>query len=96
MDRNPSPPPDREGEQGGEEVDAIGETVYSKHWLFSTFTRLIQIVSEQNMGDSDAQMQLPEEDEDELCKIWDMAMDKVCVSLFNSKGLYWHGKHVLH
>uniref|UniRef100_A0A8C7LNE4 Serum amyloid A like 1 n=1 Tax=Oncorhynchus mykiss TaxID=8022 RepID=A0A8C7LNE4_ONCMY len=76
MDRNPSPPPDREGEQGGEEVDAIGETVYSKHWLFSTFTRLIQIVSEQNMGDSDAQMQLPEEDEDELCKIWDMAMDK--------------------
>uniref|UniRef100_A0A8C7G8K9 Serum amyloid A-like 1 n=1 Tax=Oncorhynchus kisutch TaxID=8019 RepID=A0A8C7G8K9_ONCKI len=76
MDRNPSPPPDREGDQGGEEVDAIGETVYSKHWLFSTFTRLIQIVSEQNMGDSDAQMQLPEEDEDELCKIWDMAMDK--------------------
>ncbi|CAB1331823.1 unnamed protein product [Coregonus sp. 'balchen'] len=76
MDRNPSPPPDKEGEQGGEEVDAIGETVYSKHWLFSTLTRLIQIVSEQNMGDSDAQMQLPEEDEDDLCKIWDMAMDK--------------------
>ncbi|XP_055777975.1 protein saal1 [Salvelinus fontinalis] len=76
MDRNPSPPPDREGEQGGEKVDAIGETVYSKHWLFSTLTRLIQIVSEQNTGDSDVQMQLPEEDEDELCKIWDMAMDK--------------------
>ncbi|XP_029607731.1 protein saal1 isoform X2 [Salmo trutta] len=53
MDRNPSPPPDREGEQDGE-----------------------KIVSEQNTGDSDGQMQLPEEDEDELCKIWDMAMDK--------------------
>uniref|UniRef100_A0A673ZMZ5 Serum amyloid A-like 1 n=1 Tax=Salmo trutta TaxID=8032 RepID=A0A673ZMZ5_SALTR len=76
MDRNPSPPPDREGEQDGEKVDAIGDTVYSKHWLFSTLTRLIQIVSEQNTGDSDGQMQLPEEDEDELCKIWDMAMDK--------------------
>ncbi|KAJ8002528.1 hypothetical protein DPEC_G00159850 [Dallia pectoralis] len=74
--RNPSPPPDREGEPDPEDVDAIGETVYSKHWLFSTLTRLIQIVSEQNDEGSDAQGQLPEEDEDDLCRIWDMAMDK--------------------
>lgn len=46
MDRNPSPPPDREHETGEEEDDAIGDTVYSKHWLFSTLTRLIQVFTE--------------------------------------------------
>lgn len=45
MDRNPSPPPDRD-EETGEDEDAIGETVYSKHWLFSTLTRLIQVSTE--------------------------------------------------
>lgn len=79
MDRNPSPPRDRDGEQGGdtgEEVDAIGETVYSKHWLFSTLTRLIQMVTDYAKGDPETQMQLSVEDEDDLCRIWDMAMDK--------------------
>lgn len=43
LDRNPSPPPDTAG--GGEDgdSDAIGDTVYSKHWLFSTLTRLINV-----------------------------------------------------
>ncbi|KAL0968821.1 hypothetical protein UPYG_G00272310 [Umbra pygmaea] len=74
-DRNPSPPPNRDVEQDGE-VDAIGETVYSKHWLFSTLTRLIQIASEQHLEDSDTPSQLSKTDEDDLCKVWDMAMDK--------------------
>lgn len=26
---------------------------------------------------SDDQMELPDEDEEDLCKVWDMAMDKV-------------------
>ncbi|XP_067090916.1 protein saal1 [Osmerus mordax] len=78
MDRNPSPPPERDGEQAEDknEVDAIGETVYSKHWLFSTLTRLIQMVTDYSQEDSESQMQLTREDEDDLCKIWDMAMDK--------------------
>lgn len=43
MDRNPSPPPDAaDGEEDGD-LDAIGDTVYSKHWLFSTLTRLIHV-----------------------------------------------------
>ena len=42
MDRNPSPPPDAaDGGKTEEAGDAIGETVYSKHWLFSTLTRLV-------------------------------------------------------
>ncbi|XP_051236675.1 protein saal1 [Dicentrarchus labrax] len=76
MDRNPSPPPDTaDGEEDGD-LDAIGDTVYSKHWLFSTLTRLIHMVTEHSEVDSEGQMQLPEEDEEDLCRVWDMAMDK--------------------
>ncbi|KAJ8344238.1 hypothetical protein SKAU_G00315670 [Synaphobranchus kaupii] len=75
MDRNPSPPPNQ-GAQPDVESDSIGETLYSKHWLFSTLTSLIQTVTEQEVGDPEVQVDLPEEDEDKLCKIWDMAMDK--------------------
>ncbi|KAL4642137.1 protein SAAL1 [Arapaima gigas] len=80
MDRNPSPPPEQEGQESVE-GDAIGETVYSKHWLFSTLTRLVQMVTKQEMGnqegsDQDSEVQLPEEEEEDLCKIWDMAMDR--------------------
>lgn len=43
MDRNPSPPPaTADGEEDGD-LDAIGDTVYSKHWLFNTLTRLINV-----------------------------------------------------
>lgn len=43
LDRNPSPPPDTaDGDEDGVS-DAIGDTVYSKHWLFSTLTRLINV-----------------------------------------------------
>uniref|UniRef100_A0A3B3XJV5 Serum amyloid A like 1 n=1 Tax=Poecilia mexicana TaxID=48701 RepID=A0A3B3XJV5_9TELE len=70
MDRNPSPPPDQADGDEGEDLDAIGDTVYSKHWLFSTLTRLIQVEN------SEDQMQLSDDDEEDLCRVWDMAMDK--------------------
>lgn len=41
MDRNPSPPSSEAEEE--EEGDAVGNTVYSKHWLFSILTRLIEV-----------------------------------------------------
>ncbi|XP_010770161.1 protein saal1-like [Notothenia coriiceps] len=76
MDRNPSPPPNAgDGEEDGD-LDAIGDTVYSKHWLFSTLTRLIHMVTEQSEVDSEGQMQLLDDDEEDLCRVWDMAMDK--------------------
>ncbi|XP_042352068.1 protein saal1 [Plectropomus leopardus] len=76
MDRNPSPPPEAaDGEEDGD-LDAIGDTVYSKHWLFSTLTRLIHMVTEHSEEDSEGQMQLPDDDEEDLCRVWDMAMDK--------------------
>nr|XP_020476585.1 protein SAAL1 isoform X2 [Monopterus albus] len=76
MDRNPSPPPDPADREENEDLDAIGDTVYSKHWLFSTLTRLIHMVTEHTEEDCEGQIQLPEEDEEALCRIWDMAMDK--------------------
>uniref|UniRef100_A0A3B3YU96 Protein saal1 n=1 Tax=Poecilia mexicana TaxID=48701 RepID=A0A3B3YU96_9TELE len=74
MDRNPSPPPDQADGDEGEDLDAIGDTVYSKHWLFSTLTRLIQV--EHSEENSEDQMQLSDDDEEDLCRVWDMAMDK--------------------
>ncbi|XP_066524671.1 protein saal1 isoform X2 [Hoplias malabaricus] len=76
MDRNPSPPPEGDDEEKVEDADAIGETVYSKHWLFSTLTSLIEMVTEQESNQGDGLVELSDEHEDKLCKVWDMAMDK--------------------
>ncbi|XP_053741508.1 protein saal1 [Synchiropus splendidus] len=72
MERNPSPPP---GSTDEDDVDAIGDTVYSKHWLFSTLTHLIQIVAKHSEESAD-ELQITDEEEEDLCKVWDMAMDK--------------------
>ncbi|XP_077566432.1 protein saal1 [Stigmatopora nigra] len=75
LERNPSPPPDASDGDEVEDADAIGDTVYSKHWLFTTLTRLIQMVSKTS-SDSEGQMELTDDEEDDLCRVWDMAMDK--------------------
>uniref|UniRef100_A0A3Q0RQH6 Serum amyloid A-like 1 n=1 Tax=Amphilophus citrinellus TaxID=61819 RepID=A0A3Q0RQH6_AMPCI len=76
MDRNPSPPPDAADGAEDEDVDAIGDTVYSKHWFFSTLTRLINMVTEHSEENAEGAMQLSDDDEEDLCRVWDMAMDK--------------------
>lgn len=35
------------------------------------------MVTEHSEVDSEGQMQLPDDDEEDLCRVWDMAMDKV-------------------
>ncbi|KAF4798401.1 Protein SAAL1 [Turdus rufiventris] len=78
MDRNPSPPcSDAEEEEG----DAVGNTVYSKHWLFSVLTRLIEVIAPAEpdpAGGSPegARTELDEEMENDICKVWDMSMDE--------------------
>ncbi|KAF3829938.1 hypothetical protein GH733_001363, partial [Mirounga leonina] len=81
MDRNPSPPlPSRDqDEEEGAGGDCIGSTVYSKHWLFGVLSGLIQIVSPENTkssSDDEQQMELDEEMENEICRVWDMSMDE--------------------
>ncbi|XP_057693891.1 protein saal1 [Corythoichthys intestinalis] len=75
LERNPSPPPDPSDGEEVKDTDAIGDTVYSKHWLFSTLSRLIQKVTNTS-DDSEGQMQLTDDEDDDLCRVWDMAMDK--------------------
>eukprot|EP00069_Balaena_mysticetus_P000795 bmy_03616T0 len=83
MDRNPSPPPlSRDGDEEEEAAggDCIGSTVYSKHWLFGVLSGLIQIVSPENSksssDDEEQQIELDEEMENEICRVWDMSMDE--------------------
>ncbi|NXH17164.1 SAAL1 protein, partial [Bucco capensis] len=77
MDRNPSPP---SSEAEEEEGDAVGNTVYSKHWLFSILTRLIEVISpektEPTGSPEGVQTELDEEIENDICRVWDMSMDE--------------------
>ncbi|XP_054827377.1 protein SAAL1 [Eublepharis macularius] len=80
MDRNPSPPSSDTEEEAAVADDSIGNTVYSKHWLFSVLTKLIEVISPKK-GDSelnnvDVQVELDEDMENDICKVWDMSMDK--------------------
>ncbi|KAM7164131.1 protein SAAL1 isoform 2-T3 [Macrochelys suwanniensis] len=79
MDRNPSPPSsDAEDEQAA--GDSIGNTVYSKHWLFSILTKLIEVISpdksDSNLNREEVQTELDEEMENDIYKVWDMSMDE--------------------
>ncbi|XP_013421718.1 protein saal1 [Lingula anatina] len=78
---NPSPP--RELTEENAEIftaDNIGNTVYSKHWLFTTLMKLIQEVDKHEENkDQEQETELgtdvDENLQDELCKLWDMSMD---------------------
>ncbi|MEJ1286309.1 serum amyloid A-like 1 [Cricetulus griseus] len=83
MDRNPSPPRpscDQEDEEDLAGGDCIGSTVYSKHWLFGVLCGLIQIVTPESdkssSDDDEQQIELAEEMENEICRVWDMSMDE--------------------
>ncbi|XP_048341096.1 protein SAAL1 [Sphaerodactylus townsendi] len=80
MDRNPSPPSSDAEDEATIAGDSIGNTVYSKHWLFSVLTKLIEVVSpekdDSELNNVDVQVDLDEDLESDICKIWDMSMDK--------------------
>nr|XP_038956896.1 protein SAAL1 isoform X2 [Rattus norvegicus] len=83
MDRNPSPPPpscDQEDEEDLGSGDRIGNTVYSKHWLFGVLSGLIQTVTPESVTsgpeDEEEQVELAEEMENEICRVWDMSTDE--------------------
>ncbi|XP_054054324.1 protein SAAL1 isoform X3 [Rissa tridactyla] len=90
MDRNPSPPSSEAEEGGG---DAVGNTVYSKHWLFSILTRLIEVISpektEPTVSPEGIQTELDEEMENDICKVWDMSMDEeICVGILGNMACF--------
>ncbi|XP_041367816.1 protein saal1-like isoform X2 [Gigantopelta aegis] len=75
--RNPSPPP--ELEQKGQNIfdDSIDNTAFSKHWLFTTLMKLIQEVDKEteNKEETEFGVDIDDELQNELCRLWDMAMN---------------------
>uniref|UniRef100_A0A8C5SIH3 Serum amyloid A like 1 n=1 Tax=Laticauda laticaudata TaxID=8630 RepID=A0A8C5SIH3_LATLA len=83
MDRNPSPPSSDSEEEEVAAGDSIGNTVYSKHWLIGVLEKLIEDTSKLN--NEEEQMELDEEMENDICKVWDMSMDKeICVGILGN------------
>ncbi|KAK3101312.1 hypothetical protein FSP39_002616 [Pinctada imbricata] len=75
--RNPSPPPELLENRELLEADTIHNTTYSKHWLFSTLMKLIQEVDKEEASNEESEfgLDVDEELQNELCKLWDMSMN---------------------
>lgn len=71
--RNPSPPPHLQEQIESLEADRIGNTTYSKHWLFTTLMKLIEEVEKED--EAEFGVDVDEELQNELCKLWDMSMN---------------------
>ncbi len=72
--RNPSPPPDIDPTEC-DLPDQIGESAFSKRWLYSlTLQVLTAIQSEPLTAEEDEQ--LSSQLEEELCCLWDVTTDK--------------------
>ncbi|KAK7481848.1 hypothetical protein BaRGS_00026874, partial [Batillaria attramentaria] len=79
--RNPSPPPELKQNEEAVCGDSIGGTAFSKHWLFTTLMKLIQEVDKETEAkeglesSSEFGVDVDEELQTELCKLWDMSMN---------------------
>ncbi|XP_025086883.1 protein saal1-like [Pomacea canaliculata] len=79
--RNPSPPPELQQNEEATLGDSIGSTAFSKHWLFATLMKLIQEVDKETEAEegveseSDFSVDVDEDLQTELCKLWDMSMN---------------------
>ncbi|KAK2157414.1 hypothetical protein LSH36_192g03023 [Paralvinella palmiformis] len=67
-------------------ADMIGDTMFSKHWLFTTLMNLIKAVDQEENAKAEGQMSergmdLDDALQDELCKLWDMSMNPAVVNL---------------
>lgn len=79
-ERNPSPPPEIVEADESLSGDRIGETVFSRHWLFQCLLKAIKAAENENacgegekvLSEEEA-VELDREVEEELCTVWDMA-----------------------
>ncbi|XP_052228135.1 protein saal1-like isoform X2 [Dreissena polymorpha] len=74
-DRNPSPPPELANQAELLHAECIGDTAFSKHWLFTTLIKLIEEVKNEDATDTDLVVDIDDELQNELCKLWDMSMN---------------------
>lgn len=78
MERNPSPPPELVEAEKTLEADKIGETVFSRHWVFQCLLKAIKVAENENSSGESEELptevvELDKEVEEELCTLWDMA-----------------------
>ncbi|XP_045175608.2 protein saal1-like [Mercenaria mercenaria] len=82
-DRNPSPPPEIAEHPELLRAESIGNTAFSKHWLFTTLIKLIEEVDRENEEESNLAVDVDEELQNELCKLWDMSMNSDVAKFLN-------------
>ncbi|VDO05823.1 unnamed protein product [Rodentolepis nana] len=73
--RNPSPPPDFDSTT--EEDDHIGNSAYSKRWLYSLILQVLTNLSQIGESIDDVEEELDSILEDDLCKLWDITSDQL-------------------
>lgn len=75
-ERNPSPPPELLEAEKTLGADRIGETVFSRHWVFQCLLNALKTAENESAnGEADMEevVELDREVEQELCTLWDMA-----------------------
>ncbi|XP_037507750.1 protein saal1 [Rhipicephalus sanguineus] len=79
-ERNPSPPPEILEADESSSGDRIGDSVFSRHWLFQCLLKAIRAAENENACGEGEQVlteeevvELDREVEEELCTVWDMA-----------------------
>lgn len=84
-DRNPSPPPEAQQISDLISQESIGNTAFSKHWLFTTLMKLIEEVDRENEDGTDRNLVVDVDDDlqNELCKLWDMSMNQEVTMFLN-------------
>lgn len=76
--RNPSPPPGVDSTH--ERNDQIGNSAYSKRWLYSLILQVLTKMSECDEGSSESEEELEAPLEEELCCLWDITTDQALLT----------------
>ncbi|XP_060565434.1 protein saal1-like, partial [Ruditapes philippinarum] len=82
-DVNPSPPPEFADNPELLQAESIGNTAFSKHWLFSTLIKFIEEVDRETEEESNLAVDVDEDLQNELCKLWDMSMNSDVAMFLN-------------
>lgn len=76
MDHNPPPPPELLIDFDELVPDKIGETVFSKQWLFQSLLSVMQAVEKEKNTTENEVLELDSEVEERICMLWDMSSNK--------------------
>ncbi|CAH8509388.1 unnamed protein product [Schistosoma rodhaini] len=78
--RNPSPPPDYD--ENAKQLDMIGDTTYSRRWLFSLLIKFLEKVNSETSAtwlsseEDPSRKELETELEEQLCCLWDLTVNR--------------------